>query len=661
MKTDNLAELELDFDVARVVLDGYRLDDASRSDYIRLLEQINKILEVDLSSKSYPFDKASNVAIPVLNNACITFAARALPAFFKDGSILKAKPVGDDTGKYELSADPNVAPIEVEAPGSKQKRADRVAMYMNWQLLEKMENWEEDFDDLLHKLPAYGSVFRKVYYSEADRLKHSDLIYPHFLCVNIDAESLERADRITHLYSLSRHEIIEKVNEGIFVDFDLGDDYEDGIGLPHKFIEQHTRLDLDGDGYPEPYIVTVHEDTETVVSIYKRFDEIVFQDEEETEISRITALNYFVHYKFFPDPLGGFYGQGFGHLVLKLNNTLNTLINQIIDTGHMSLMGGGFLGKGLRMRGGQIRIPMGKFLPVNASGTDLKNNIVPMNFPPPSGTTLTLFDSLLQYTKNLAGMRDVLEGQIRSDQTATATLAQIDNSLNEFRSVFKRIRMSLKREGCYLYRLNADYPDAEEYAEVLDMPELDIERDINVGTYDIYPVADTSELTNLQRTIKAEAILNLVQSNLVAPKPAVENYLQSMHIADYEKYLDFEPTSQDVQLQQQLLTVEQQKAQAEMLKQYNKTAEIEVSAAQAGADIMYKTARAVDTLAQAEEREEGANLQSYISQIKQLISDWEKDYGVKVGRQGAIPGMEDAPGNAEVMQAVGRADIGGQG
>jgi chaperonin GroES len=27
---------------------------------------------------------------------------------------------------------------------------------------------------------------------------------------------------------------------------------------PHLFIEQHRRLDLDGDGYAEPYIVTVH-------------------------------------------------------------------------------------------------------------------------------------------------------------------------------------------------------------------------------------------------------------------------------------------------------------------------------------------------------------------------------------------------------------------
>lgn len=666
LETDNLAELE-DLDVSTVsnsVMDGYRHDEESRQEQLQIWEQVNTLLEVSFKTKDYPFPGASNVKVPALANACITFAARAYSAIIKDGSVVKAKTIGSDKGKFEpvmpvaemsLMAARGVAPPPgkmLETPGSKQRRADRVAEYMNWQLLYKMEDWEEGFDDLLHKLPAYGSMFKKIYYSEADGLKHSDLIFPQFLCVNINAETIGKAARVTHLYDLERHEIIQKINEGVFIEFDLQD--AEHRQKPYRFIEQHTRIDLDGDGYPEPYIVTMCEETEQIVAIYKRFaeDEVVYQDDNEKDISYITATQYFVHFKFLPDPIGGFYGNSYGNLILGINSTANTLTNQIIDSGSMSLQGGGFIGKGLRMKGGQMRIPMGRYTMVNASGRDLKDNLVPLNFPPPSGTSLQLLEAMFQLMKDTTGMKDVLEGQIRSDQSATATLAQADASLNEFKSIFKRIYRALQREFEHLMKLNADYPDAEEYQKVLDMDkeEVDIEKDIGMGSYDIVPVADASELTNIQRQMKAESVLQLVAQQLVAPKPAVRDYLKAINVANYEEYLEFEPPStQEMQMQQQLLALEQEKQQAVMLKEQNRTANIEIDATLAAAEVHYKTASTIDKIAQAEERESGKNLRSYIDEFKNLASNMERSYATSDNTRD-LPRVAEPPRDEGIIQ-----------
>ena len=40
-----------------------------------------------------------------------------------------------------------------------------------------------------------------------------------------------------------------------------------------EFLEQHNWMDLDGDGYAEPYIVTVHRPSEMVCRIAARYEE----------------------------------------------------------------------------------------------------------------------------------------------------------------------------------------------------------------------------------------------------------------------------------------------------------------------------------------------------------------------------------------------------
>jgi len=165
---------------------------------------------------------------------------------------------------------------------------------------------------------------------------------------------------------LSDNDILERVRTGVYKDWgtlSAGDpevnttkDELHGVTRPqmdafspHEMVEQHTYLDLDGDGYREPYIVTVHLGQEKVMRIVARFDEDGVY-ENEGEIYKITPIQYFTKFGFIPNPDGSFYDIGFGQLLTPLNETINTLINQLLDSGTLANRAGGFISKGIRMK-----------------------------------------------------------------------------------------------------------------------------------------------------------------------------------------------------------------------------------------------------------------------------------------------------------------------
>jgi hypothetical protein len=48
-------------------------------------------------------------------------------------------------------------------------QAERVAEFMNYQMMDVMKEYETEFDQMLFYLPLSGSTFKKVYYDEIIR------------------------------------------------------------------------------------------------------------------------------------------------------------------------------------------------------------------------------------------------------------------------------------------------------------------------------------------------------------------------------------------------------------------------------------------------------------------------------------------------------------
>ena len=329
--TENIA-VEIDEEdlnaMGQEICDMYQADEDSRSEWMDKYEEYMELATQVKTDKSFPWAEAANVKYPLLTIASLQFASRAYQSLVPNNKVVKTR---------EIGADPD---------GQKADRAKRISNYMSYQLLEEMDTWEDQMDRTCLILPIIGNVFKKTYWDGHKMV--SDLVLPKDLCVDYYATSLEDAARKTHKLYYYPNEIVSQVRTGNFLDvvdttapsstFE-GDhsDAQDALQgvtppanddtAPHCFLECHCWWDLDGDGYEEPYIITVHEDTKQVVRVSARYDADGIEYNMDNEVTKITPVEYFTNYIFINDPNSGVYGMGFGSLLGPLNEATNTILN----------------------------------------------------------------------------------------------------------------------------------------------------------------------------------------------------------------------------------------------------------------------------------------------------------------------------------------------
>lgn len=546
--------------------EGFDNDLKSRECWERDLEDWTKLAMQVREPKMFPWRDASNVKYPILSTAAMQFAARAYPSLVpQDGKVVKSVVIGKDP------------------TGQKLEKATRVSTYMSWQILHDMEDWEEDMDKLLIMLPIVGTVFKKTYFDKATEKIKSCMVLPKNLVVDNWATTVESAERVSEIILMTARVLKERQLQGIFREVDLGSPPSPDTNLqgnikpyskldittPYTLIEQHTYLDLDDDGYSEPYIVTFHRETGIVLRIVARFKGSDIIRGGDDKVLKITPTQYYTKFSFVPNPDGSFYSIGFGMLLGPLNESVNTLVNQLIDAGTLSNLQGGFIGKGLRIKSGESAFRPGEWKPVNATGDDLRKQIVPLPAKEPSNVLFQLMTALVTSSKELASVAEIFVGKMPGQNTpATTTMASIEQGMKVFTAVYKRIYRSLQSEFYKIYELDGEYLDPNTYITVLD--ENVNPEDFNDDSYDICPGADPSSMTQTEKLMKAQGLLELLSTGMLDPVEVVKRVLEAQEQPNWEKLLSqqiqqtgqFEPPPdpklQEMQMKSQL---EQQKVQ----------------------------------------------------------------------------------------------------
>ncbi|MDB6036000.1 MAG: hypothetical protein JWM16_6338 [Verrucomicrobiales bacterium] len=524
-------------EIADRVCSEYEIDDNSRETWMDINKSaMDLAMLVAGETKTYPFDKASNVKYPLLTTAALQFSARAYPAIVPGERVVKCKTNGKDPD------------------GSKAKRAERVSEFTSWQLLEEMPEWEPDTDKLLVILPIAGCVFRKKYWDPALGRQVSRLVTADRLVVNYRARSLEDAPRVTERMWLYPYEIAERILDGRFATFEYGaaspsegDDKDQNNAsdddAPHLFLEQHRLWDLDGDGYPEPYIVTVHKESATVCRIVANYTaETVRMDPEGTKVISIRKRDFYVKYGFLPSPDGGFYELGFGWLLKDNNEAINSTLNMMLDAGHVANVQGGFVSTALGIKEKTVKLKMGEYKVINTQGADLRQSIMPINFPGPSDTLFKLLGLLVEMGKEVASIKDVLSGEVKQNMQPTTVLALIDQGMQFFTAIYKRIHRSLKAELQIHSRLNAEHLTPETYNGFFDGdeqydPQTDFAADMAIT-----PASDPSVSSKMQKLAKAEFVLASAKDNpIVDQAEALKRYYEAADIEDIDKLIKLPP------------------------------------------------------------------------------------------------------------------------
>jgi hypothetical protein len=499
----NVAKL-LDEDVldaiGQQVVDDFDIDQKSMAEWLDSMSKGIKLASQTIERKNDPWPNASNVKHSIILEACIQFASRALPEFIRDGKIVKSKIIGDSNNK------------------DLQERALRAEKFMNFELMDGIVNWEDGFDRLLMILAMVGTVFKKTYFCPVARKNKSVLCFPDTIVINQNVDSLEEARRITHIIKTQKSFVKANVIRGAFLDIDVTDsadndtpDNDPSITL----LEQHRYLDLDGDGYPEPYAVTVHKETSKVARIMPCFtpegvEEVV--EGEEFTVVNIEREMYFSDFHFIRTVDGTFFSYGFGYLLSHATHTINTILNQLIDAGTLDNQQSGFLGKGARLEGGEIKFKPGMWKKVNASGVDLKNSIVPLPTKGPSGTLLSLVQFLLDSYYKMISISDIMSGQVSgSNTTAAEAMQAVEQGMKVMNSIHARVYRGLKKEIKILFRLIYENPNQQYYKLVVDDQDADVEADFTPEGFDLIPTADPKKSSQMEEIMRIRMALDMVQ------------------------------------------------------------------------------------------------------------------------------------------------------
>ena len=293
MPHPNIAEMLEPEDLDRIgqrVIREYDIDKTSRADWEEMNANGMDLAKQILKVKNTPWPNASSVKYPLITTAAIQFAARAYPEIVQGSEIVKCRVLGKDPDNV------------------KQETAKRISEHMSWQLLEEMDGWEEETDKLLHVLPVAGMCFRKTYFDNVEKVNRSDLCLADDVVIHYKARNMYTVRRITHCLEYYQNDVYERIARGIWLDQELprAEDAEHPgeEDAPHQFLEQHRYLDLDGDTYEEPYVVTVHKELAKVVRIVPRFEAAGIEMDDRGKLIRIKPTHFFTKFGFIPSPDG---------------------------------------------------------------------------------------------------------------------------------------------------------------------------------------------------------------------------------------------------------------------------------------------------------------------------------------------------------------------
>ena len=185
------------------VCDGYQADLDSMEEWKGFVRNGLDLVKQEKNAKSTPWEGASNFKSPTLMQAALKFSDRASTELLRQEDIVKTSIIGQDSD------------------GQKQKQANRVAEYSNYQLNVEMEEWRDEHEKLLYQLPYDGCAFKKtIFDSRLGRPVSNVILYPNFV-VNNDADSITRLRRFSETIELSKNEVLDRQRQGIWLDEEI--------------------------------------------------------------------------------------------------------------------------------------------------------------------------------------------------------------------------------------------------------------------------------------------------------------------------------------------------------------------------------------------------------------------------------------------------------
>ena len=485
----------------------YKKDKNSRKEWEEAYIKGLELLGTKYQEVTKPFRGASGVTHPLLAESVTQFQAQAYKELIPSDGPVRTQVVGLQTPQIEA-------------------QADRVKEYMNFLLMEEMEEYTTDMDQMLFYLPLSGSTFKKVYYDAMMGRPCSKFIPAEDLVVPYYASDLKDCERITHIIKMTENDVNKKMAAGFYRDIELAkpnestDQVEQKVnelqGVKrtesdnlHTILEMHVDLNLDDyEDFDDkakkvkiPYIVTIDEASGEILSIYRNY--------KPNDISYARS-EYFVHYKFLPGL--GFYGFGLTHMIGGLSRAATQSLRQLIDAGTLKNLPAGFKSRGIRVRDDDQPIQPGEFRDVDAPGGNIRDQFFNLPFTEPSTTLFQLLGFVVQAGQKFAAITDSGVGNDTQNRAVGTTIALMERGSRVMSGVHKRCYYAMRLEFKILAKICQESLPPEYPYDVYGGPRQIKQSDFD-ERIDILPVADPNIMSMAQRVTLAQTQLQIAQSN----------------------------------------------------------------------------------------------------------------------------------------------------
>jgi len=505
----NLAEYISEDELSKFssdLVNAFEADRESRKDwedtYIKGLDMLGFKYE----DRTQPFEGASGVVHPLLAESVTQFQAQAYKELLPPSGPVRTQIVGEVTPQTE-------------------QQATRVKDYMNYYIMNVMEEFDPEMDQLLFYLPLSGSAFKKVYYDEILKRCVAKFVASEDLVINYLATDLEQAERITHIVKMSSNEVRKLQVSGFYRDVEINSGLIENTNEvqakvnelqgveavseeqneEHIILEMHVDADVPGfedtSGVKLPYIITIDQYSQKILSIKRNYKE------GDTTYKKNA---YFVHFKFLPGL--GFYGFGLIHMLGGLSRTATSVLRQLIDAGTLANLPAGFKARGMRIRDHDEPLQPGEFRDVDVTGTSIKESLLPLPYKEPSGTLFQLLGFSVDAGKSFAAIADMKMGEGNEQNPVGTTLALLERGTKVMSAIQKRLYYSQRKEFKLLATCLQMYTPPEYPYHVVGGDRMIKQADFD-DRVDIIPVSDPNIFSMSQRVMLAQQQLQLAQSN----------------------------------------------------------------------------------------------------------------------------------------------------
>ncbi len=683
---------------------GIADDRESMSHYLKNYDRAIKRAKLlpAYDKKNFPFDDASNVVLPYVLDAALDFNARATPPLLERRDICKIAIYGKDENvippevmqqleQVAQTQGPEVAQqvlqqiqAQLDAqPAPKQARAERVAEAINYDLTCGIKNWRERQDKAMFLLPLAGMYFKKTYQCPVTNKRKSDLIWPDKLIFDHQSDTFDEAPRKSFDFTMSRNEVVTAVRSGRYKAWDGFD--TDTDTLSYEFTETHCDIDLDDDGYAEPYILVLNKSNGRCVSIVRRYEEEDVTMNEKGQVVSIDGESFFSQTIFIPDPAGTCTGMGYGILLGDMFDVIDTNTNQMIDAGTLNNVAAnsGFIRRGTkvgpragnRQKKGTLEMAMGKFTYLESDGTSpLQNDIAQLPFSGPSESLRMLLEQLKLEAREMTAVSQSIDAN--PGEAASLYLARLHQAHIKPNSIMVRVYNGLTKEFQRIYDVQRRYMTEKEYMEILDDPAANKEADYEVESYDIKTTADPSQGSELERTARAETFLDRAERlpQVFDLRFAAELWAESIGLDPEKAVPPPQPGQPDpiqlmvAQAQQTMSEAEKMKGTADIMDAQVKMAEVDLKYMKLDIEIEKMESEILKNLSEVDKNQaevENSKSKLYLDSLKERreLFKVQRDNLKEILNAAEIGAtrLAQPPNNQAVPAGLGNGSESGQG